>query len=125
MEISDCGADQVSNQYVSISVFCKTIGKELCKIKLLIYLWPTRSVPLTMITHTIYPDVKSLNFLKFKVFVEYKFEVTQTMKFILHRIESRLEKVKDTHYQHCFLFPLCFQGISVEHFNVRIVLQKV
>ena len=49
-----------------------------------------------------------LNWSKFKVFADNKINLTQTLNFVLGRVENILGKGEDAAYQHFLLFPKYF-----------------
>ena len=53
-------------------------------------------------------DLKSLVLSELKAFADDRINVTKN-KFVFHREENIVEKVENAGYQHCLLFPQCFQ----------------
>ena len=49
---------------------------------------------------------------KFKAFADDKITVTQTLKFVLGKVENIVGKEKNAGYLHFLLFPLCFRKLS-------------
>ena len=57
-----------------------------------------------------------------KAFADDKTDVTETLKFVLGRVEKIIGKGENAGYQHFFLFPQCFQKASFsELLKVRIM----
>ena len=61
---------------------------------------------------TIYQTTKSLDLSEFTAFAGDKFNVTKIVISVFDRVENIVGKGDNAGYQHCLLFPQCFQKAS-------------
>ena len=59
------------------------------------------------------PNNKFLDWSKLKAFADEKFNITQTLKFVLGRVENFVGKGENAGYHHFLLFPQCFQKATI------------
>ena len=59
------------------------------------------------------PNHKILDLSKLKAFADDKINVTEKLKFLLGRVENIARKGDNAGYQHCLLFPQCFQKATL------------
>ena len=59
------------------------------------------------------PNVKSLEKSNLLDFAQDKINVTHKMNFVVGSVEDIVGKGDNAGYQHCLLFPQCFQNVSL------------
>ena len=70
------------------------------------------------------PNNKFLDWSNFKAYADDKINVTETLKFVLGRVENIVEKGENAGYQHFLLFTHCFQKDPFSRLlKVHIVLR--
>ena len=60
-----------------------------------------------------FPNKKNLDWSKLKAPADNKINITLKLKFVSSRVENIVGKGDNAGYQHCLLFPQCFQKASV------------